>query len=122
MAAKRRFTRDELAIAIKQHGGNVKDIAAACGCTVKTVYNNVDRYNMRNDLDLARESAALDAEAIMKHDGQLLHTVLKMREILEEFYRQSTGPQRERIKKILKGPVSINRPFQRITIEGEDEQ
>lgn len=61
MATKRRFTREELAIAIKQHGGNVKHIAAASGCTVKTVYNNLDRYNMRGDLDHVRESTISEA-------------------------------------------------------------
>jgi hypothetical protein len=61
MATKRRFTREELATAIEQNGGNVKHIAAAYSCTVKTVYNNLDRYNMRSELDRVRESTITEA-------------------------------------------------------------
>lgn len=64
MATKRRFTRDEMAAAIEQYGGNVRQIAAAHGCTVKTIYNTIDRYDMRGDLDYVREAAI--AEAMQK--------------------------------------------------------
>jgi len=61
MATKRRFTREELVTAIEQSGGNVKQIAAAYGCTVKTVYNNLDRYNMRGELDRVRKTTITEA-------------------------------------------------------------
>lgn len=61
--AKRKITKTELEAAVGAHAGNVLAIARDRGCTPQTIYNALDAYGMRGDLDAAR-SSALDAAAI----------------------------------------------------------
>ena len=63
--AKRKITKTELASAISAHAGNVLAIARSLNVKPKTIYNALDAYGMRGDLDAARsralEYAAVDA-------------------------------------------------------------
>ena len=105
MATKRRFTRDAMADAIKQYGGNVRQIAAAHGCTVKTIYNTIDRYGMRGDLDAAR-SSALDAAAIA-----LRKSPIGIRRALIMLAESNGRITKAKLVQLFSEPVSTARPF-----------
>lgn len=52
--AKRKITKLEITKAVTERAGNVTAIARALECTPQTVYNTLDAYGMRGDLEAAR--------------------------------------------------------------------
>jgi hypothetical protein len=59
--SRRKISRNEIKRLIEQHRGNVHAIAAASGCTIKTIYNTIDAYDLRGELDRARETTNMQA-------------------------------------------------------------
>lgn len=76
--AKRKVTKSEMEAAIRAHGGNVLAIARALECTPQTVYNTLDRYGMRGDLEAARDQALEAARMVIARAPQRLQIALTM--------------------------------------------
>jgi len=72
------MTRNDLEAAIVKHGGNVNAIAREIGCKPQTVYNTLDRYNMRGDLEAARDRALESARMLISRAPQRLQIALTM--------------------------------------------
>lgn len=63
--AKRKITKLEITTAVIEHAGNVTAIARALECTPQTVYNTLDAYGIRGDLEAARSSAKASAAKVL---------------------------------------------------------
>lgn len=56
---KPKFSREVLSAAIVEYNGNVSAMARALNCKPQTVYNTLDRYGMRNELQKVRDECAV---------------------------------------------------------------
>lgn len=76
--AKRKITQIDLAKAIVEHGGNVQAVARTLNVTAQTVYNTIDRYNMRADLEAERNLALESARMLIASAPKHLQVALTM--------------------------------------------
>ncbi len=58
----RRVSEKRLRESLVAHGGNVVLVAAAYGVARQTIYNWVQEYGLRDEVDLARETMFMTAE------------------------------------------------------------
>lgn len=64
---KRKISKSEIIRLINEHGGNVHAIAAAKECSIQTIYNTIDAYDLRSALDHARDSVSVQAAKVIKN-------------------------------------------------------
>lgn len=102
--AKRKITKLELEAAIRAHGGNVLAIARALNVTAPTVYSTLDAYNMRGDLDAARNKAIESARVAIASAPKRVRLAIQM-------MAESTGSVE--LLQLLSEPISTVRPFHR---------
>jgi len=76
--AKRKITKMELEAAIRAHGGSVLAIAKVLNVRPQTIYNALDAYGMRADLDAARDQVIQSARSAIQAAPKRVRIALTM--------------------------------------------
>jgi hypothetical protein len=109
--AKRKITREELESAIVEHNGNVSAMARALNCKPQTIYNALDAYVLRADLEAQRRGVLDELRREVQKAPRHLRVAIMAA-------AASTGAVS--LEGVISEPINITRPFSPVQIQAKD--